>query len=104
MFHVHSLSKAEEKRFKLTNAFTSAEEGSVLDISNRYRHLQHNKRPAAVREMKKVCKIDFKEHICSQIMVCSWIYEVFGGISMCGLMGMHPSNSKYIQQRCKANM
>ena len=66
-----SLCKAEEKKFKLTNEFTSADEGSVLDVSNRYRYLQHNKRPAAVREMKKVCKVDFREHICGQIMVSS---------------------------------
>ena len=66
-----SLCKVEERKFKLTNEFTSAGEGSVLDISNRYQHLQHNNRPAAVRAMKKICKIDFKEHICSQVMVCT---------------------------------
>ena len=65
-----SLSKIEERNFKFTNAFTSAGEGSVLDISNRYRHLQHNNRPASVRAMKKISKIDFKEHICNQVMVC----------------------------------
>ena len=61
----------------MNNEFTSSDEGSVLDVSNRYRYLQHNKRPAAVRKMKKVCKIDFREHICGQIMVsstlCSYI-------------------------------
>lgn len=67
--HLCGLRRAEEKKFKLTNEFTSAGEGSVLDISNRYRYLQHNNRPAAVREMKKVCNIDFREHICGQIMV-----------------------------------
>lgn len=60
----------EEKSYKLTNAFTTADEGSVLDISKRYRHLQHNKRSAAVRAIKKSCGIDAREHICHQIMVC----------------------------------
>lgn len=69
--NLFSLLKYEEKSFKFTNAFTSAGEGSVLDISKRYRHLQHNKRAAAARAIKKVHKIDAREHLCTQIMVCS---------------------------------
>ena len=69
-----SLLRYEEKSFKFTNAFTSAGEGSVLDISKRYRHLQHNKRAAAARAIKKVHKIDAREHLCTQIMVCSHTY------------------------------
>ena len=66
-----SLLKYEEKSFKYTNAFTSAGEGSVLDMSKRYRHLQHNKRAAAARALKKAYKIEARDHICDQIMVCS---------------------------------
>ena len=60
----------EEKSYKLTNAFTTAGEGTVLDVSKRYRHLQHNKRSAAARAIKKSCGTDAREHICDQIMVC----------------------------------
>ena len=67
--------KYEEKSFKFTNAFTSAGEGSVLDMSKRYRHIQHNKRAAAARAIKKVNKIDAREHLCGQIMVCyMWMH------------------------------
>ena len=69
-----SLLKHEEKSFKFTNAFTSAGEGSVLDMSKRYRHLQHNKRAAAARALKKAHKIDARDHLCNQIMVCSTYY------------------------------
>ena len=69
--NLFSLLRYEEKSFKFTNAFTSAGEGSVLDISKRYRHLQHNKRAAAARAIKKVHKIDARERLCKQIMVCS---------------------------------
>ena len=67
----------EEKSFKFTNAFTSAGEGSVLDISKRYRHLQHNKRAAAARAIKKVYKIDAREHLCKQVMVCSTYIHIY---------------------------
>lgn len=61
----------EEKSFKFTNAFTSAGEGSVLDISKRYRHLQHNRRAAAARTIKKVYKTNARKPLCDQIMVCT---------------------------------
>lgn len=41
-----------------------------MDISKRYRHLQHNKRAAAARAIKKLYKKDAREHLCDQIMVC----------------------------------
>ena len=66
-----SLLKYEEKSFKYTNAFTSAGEGSVLEMSKRYRHLQHNKRAAAAQALKRVHKIDVRDHLCDHIMVCS---------------------------------
>ena len=73
-FYLHnyyiSLLKYEERSFRFTNAFTSAGEGSVLEISKRYRHLQHNKRAAAARALKKVQNIDARDYLCNQIMVC----------------------------------
>ena len=66
----------EEKSYQLTNAFTTAGEGSVLDISKRYRHLQHNKRSAAARAIKKSCGTDAREHICGQIMVCEEYHSI----------------------------
>ena len=71
MVYYFSLLKYEEKSFKYTNAFTSAGEGSVLEISKRYRHLQHNKRAAAARALKRVHKIDVRDHLCDHIMVRS---------------------------------
>ena len=59
----------EEESYKFTNAFTSAGEGSVLDIAKRYRQLQHNMRASAVRASKKVYKIPAKEFFCSQSLV-----------------------------------
>ena len=59
----------EEESYKFTNAFTLAGEGSVLDISKRYRHLQHNMRASAVRASKKVYKIPAKTFFCSQTLV-----------------------------------
>ena len=59
----------EEESYKFTNAFTSAGEGSVLDIAKRYRHLQHNMRASAVRASKEVYKIPAKEFFCSQSLV-----------------------------------
>ena len=59
----------EEESYKFTNAFTSAGEGSVLDISKRYRHLQHNMRASAVRASKQVYKGSAKRFFCQQTMV-----------------------------------
>ena len=59
----------EEESYKFTNAFTSAGEGSVLDISKRYRHLQHNMRASAVRASKQVYKVSAKTFFCKQTMV-----------------------------------
>ena len=59
----------EEESYKFTNAFTSAGEGSVLDISKRYRHLQHNMRASAVRASKQVYKVPAKTFFCKQTMV-----------------------------------
>ena len=73
--NLFSLLRYEEKSFKFTNAFTSAGEGSVLDISKRYRHLQHNKRAAAARAIKRVQRNDAREHLCKQIMVC-FTYDI----------------------------
>ena len=63
----------EEESYKFTNAFTSAGEGSVLDISKRYRHLQHNMRASAVRASKKVYKVPAKTFFCSQTLVSTYI-------------------------------
>lgn len=49
--HVHSY--REEDWFALTNAFTTADEGSVIKLRDKYRHLQQNVRAAAMREHKR---------------------------------------------------
>ena len=66
----------EEESYKFTNAFTSAGEGSVLDISKRYRHLQHNMRASAVRASKQVYKDSAKTFFCRQTMVRNSSYGV----------------------------
>jgi len=59
----------EEDTYKFTNALTSADDNSVLGISKRYRHVQHNMRATAIRASKGVYKIPPKRHFCDQIMV-----------------------------------
>ena len=44
---------AEEESFAFTNTFSTAGEGSVFDLQNVYRHMQHNVRAAAVRAHKR---------------------------------------------------
>ena len=46
----------EEQSFKFTNAFTTADEGSVIKLRDTYRSLQTNGRPAANRDHKKAYK------------------------------------------------
>ena len=45
--------QAEEESFAFTNTFSTACEGSVFNLQNVYRHMQHNIRSAAVRAHKK---------------------------------------------------
>ena len=66
----------EEESYKFTNAFTSAGEGSVLEISKRYRHLQHNMRESAIRASKQVYMVSAKRFFCQQTMVSNKSYSV----------------------------
>ena len=45
---------AEEESFAFTNIFTTAGEGSIMDLQTVYRHMQHNVRSAAARAHKKI--------------------------------------------------
>lgn len=73
-FYIRKL-EDEEESYKFTNAFTSAGEGSVLDISKRYRQLQHNMRASAVRASKKLYKDSAKTFFCSQTMVSMYVHN-----------------------------
>ena len=65
----------EEKKFKLTNAFTTADSRSPLKISEDYRYIQQHYRAAAVRAHKKMhgkCSpVPFHEHtmVCCKIQL-----------------------------------
>lgn len=50
------MTRHEEDSFKFTNAFTTADEGSVMKLKEIYRHIQHNNRPEAARAHRKLYK------------------------------------------------
>jgi len=52
----HRLNQLEEQSFAFTNAFTTAGEGSVIELRKTYSNMQTNYRPAANREHKKFYK------------------------------------------------
>ena len=60
------LLQMEEKRFKLTNAFTTVDSRSPLKISEEYRHMQQHVRAAAARAHRKLYKncnpVPFHDH------------------------------------------
>lgn len=61
--------KAEEESFAYTNAFSTTGKGSVFDLQGVYRHMQHNVRPAAVRQHKKIYP-NIPLQLCDHGMVC----------------------------------
>ena len=79
---MHRLTKLEERSFAFTNAFTTADEGSVIKLRDTYRNLQANARPAANRAHKKVYKgidLPIAEHTmvlidCMYVCMCLCIY------------------------------
>jgi len=48
------LAKHEEDSYKYTNAFTTADERSVMKLKDVYRHMQHNSRAEAGRAHRKL--------------------------------------------------
>ena len=72
VFLLCRLTALEEESFKFTNAFTTADEGSVIKLRDTYRNLQTNGRPAANHAHKKAYK-EIPSPILNHTMVCTYV-------------------------------
>ena len=86
------LTKHEEDSYKYTNAFTTADEGSVMKLKDVYRHMQHNSRAEAGRTHRKLYRdaaLQLAEHGMVKYSVVICIFISYVGLIL---------RTKYIQQ------